>query len=109
MTSAAPKHQEINGKVEVTCRTLRKIAHSLMVHASFSEAYIHFALLYTRYNIFMVLPVKYLINKDGDPTTPFKITTGKKPSVSHLSVLFCPCIVRKDTVHVYKKALNMRH
>ena len=32
-----------------------------------------------------------------------------KPSVSHLSVLFCLCVVRKASAHVDKKALNMRH
>ena len=32
-----------------------------------------------------------------------------KPSVSHLRVLFCTCVVRKYTAHVDKKSLNMRH
>ena len=50
-----------------------------------------------------------MINKEGDPTTPFKLATGTKPSVSHLRVLFCPCVVRKATAHVETKALNMRH
>ena len=65
--------------------------------------------MYTVDYIFLVLTIKELINKDGNTTTPFKISTGKKPSLSHLSVLFRPCIVRKATVHDYKKALNMRH
>ena len=56
-----------------------------------------------------VPPIKYLINKDGDPTTPYKLATGTKPSVSHLCVLFCPHVVRKETVHLGTKALNMRH
>ena len=30
---AAPGHQEMNGQVEVTWRTLRTVAHTLMVHA----------------------------------------------------------------------------
>ena len=68
----------------MTRRTLRKISHSLMVHARVSEAYIHFALMYTADHTFPVLPIKYLINKDGDPTTPYKLATGTKPSVSHL-------------------------
>ena len=34
---------------------------------------------------------------------------GTKPSVSHLRVLFCPCVVRKATAHVETKTLNMRH
>ena len=55
------------------------------------------------------LPIKDLINEDGDPTTPHKLATGMKPSVSHLRMLFCPCVVRKATSHVETKTLNMRH
>ena len=60
-------------------------------------------------HIFPVLPIKDLINEDGDPKTPHKLATGTKPSVSHLRVLFCPCVVRKSTAHVETKKLNMRH
>ena len=80
-----------------------------MVHARVLEAYIHFAFMYTTDHIFLVLPIKDLINKDGDPTVPFKLATDTKPSVSHLHVLFFPCDVRKATTHVGNKALNMRH
>ena len=89
--------------------TLCTVAHSLMVHARVSEAYIHFAFIYTKGHIFLVLPIKDLINNDGDPTTPHKLATCTKPSVSHLRVLFCPCVVQKTTAHVETKALNMRH
>ena len=99
----------MNGKVEVTWRKLRTVAHSLMVHARVPEVYVHFALMYTADHIFPVLPIKYLINEDGNATTPNKLATGKKPSVSHLRVLFCPCVERKATSHVETKALNMRH
>ena len=99
MALAAPEHQEMNGKVEVTRRTLRTIEHSLMVHTRVLEEYIHFSLMYTTDHIFLVLPIKDLINEDGDPTTPFKLSTGTKPSLSHLRVLF---------VHVlYGKILHM--
>ena len=37
---AAPEHQEMNGEVEVTWRTLRTVAHALMVHARFPEVYV---------------------------------------------------------------------
>ena len=99
----------MNKQVEVTWRTLRTVAHSIMVHARVLEAYIHFALMYMTDHIFPVLPIKYLINEDGDPTTPHKLTTIKKPSVSHLRVLFCPCAVQKVMAHVEAKTLNMRH
>ena len=72
----------------MTWRTLRTIAHFIMVHTRVSEAYIHFALMYTPYHIFLVLPIKDLINEHVDTTTPFKLATGMKPSVSHLRVLF---------------------
>ena len=80
-----------------------------MLHAIFLESYIHFALMYTKDHIFPVLPIKYLINEDGEPTTPVKLATGTKPPVSHLCVLFCPCVVQKATANVGTKALNMRH
>ena len=61
LTLAAPEHQEINRKFEVTWRTLRTVAHSLMVHARVLEAYICFALMYTTDHIFPVLPIKDMI------------------------------------------------
>ena len=100
LTLASLKHQETNGQVEVTWRTLRTIAHALMVHARVLEVYVHFTLMYTTDHIFPVLPIKDVINEDGCPTTPYKLATGTKPSVSHLRVLFCPCVVRKSTAHV---------
>ena len=77
----------------MTRRTFAYNSQYLMVHARVSEAYINFTLMYTTDNIFMVLPLKDMINKDVDPTTPFKLATGTKTSVSHLRVLFCPCVV----------------
>ena len=38
LTLVTPEHQEMNGQVEVTRRTLRTIAQSLMVHARVSVA-----------------------------------------------------------------------
>ena len=99
----------MNGQVEVTWKTLRTVAHSLMEHARVLEVYIYFALMYTTDHIFTVLPIKDVINEDGDPKTPHKLATGTKPSVSHLRVLFCPGVVRKATAHVQTKTLNMRH
>ena len=80
-----------------------------MVHDRVSEAYIHFALMYTIYHIIPVLPIKDLMNKEGNMTSLFKLATCKKPSVSHLRMLFCQCVVQKANAHVGTKALNMRH
>ena len=85
----------MNGQVELTCRTLRTIAHSLMVHVRFLEAFIHFAVMYTADNILLVLPIKDPINKDGETTTLFKLATGTKPPVPHLCVLFFRVLYKK--------------
>ena len=109
MKLAAPEHLEINRQVQVTWRTLHTVAHNLMVHARVPEVYVHFALMYTTDHIFPVLTIKDLINEDGDPTMPHKLATGTKPSVSHLRILFCPCVIRKATAHIDTKTLNMCH
>ena len=109
LTLEAPKHQEMKGKVEMTRITLRKIAHSLMAYVRVSKAYINLALIYTAYNIFPVLPIQDLINKDVKPTTPFKLVSETKPSIPHLRVLLCLCVVRKSTAHAGTEELNMRH
>ena len=98
----------MNRQVEVKWRTLRTIAHSIMVHARFLEAYVYFASMYTTDHIIPVLLIKDVINEDGDPTTPHKLATGTKYSVSKLRVLLCPCVVLKANAHFETKALNMR-
>ena len=99
----------MNKQVKVTWITLRTIAHSLMVHARVSEVYIHFVFMYAIDNIFLGLPNKYLRNKNGELSTPFKLATCTKPSVSYARMSFCPGIQWKAIAHVDKKELNMRH
>ena len=85
---SAPDHQEMNGQDKET--------------RSFCSN------VYNR-SYFSVLPIKDLIDEGGETTTSYKLATGMKPSVSHLRVLFCPCVVQKATAHVGTKALNMCH
>ena len=87
----------------------KTIAHSNMVHTWVSDKCKHFALMYTTDQTLPVLPIKHLVNQDGEPTTPHKLETGTKPSVSNLRLLFCPWVVQKSTAHIDTKALNMRH
>ena len=49
------------------------------------------------------------MNQYGEPTTPHKLETVTKPSVSNLTVLLCSCVVPKETAQVDTKALNRRH
>ena len=60
-------------------------------------------------NIYPVIPIKYLVDQDGEPTMPHKLANSTKTSVSYPRILFFPCVVWKSTAHVGTKALNMNH
>ena len=79
---ASPYHQEMIVQVEATWQTLRTITPSIMLNTRVSDKYIHFALMYTTDNMFPVIPIKHLVNKDGEPTRLHKLATGTKPLVS---------------------------
>ena len=99
MKLADPDHQEMNGQLEVTWRTLRTISHSLVVHSIFSEAYIHFSLIYTAGHIFLVLPIKDLINEYGETTMPFKPEMGK-PLQYHIYLFYFFRVLYKKLLHM---------
>ena len=77
--------------------------------AQVSDNYIRFSSIYTIDHIFSVIPIKHLVNQDGEPTKPQILATGTKHSVSDLNVLFFPCVLEKATAHVDTKALIMHH
>ena len=79
------------------------------MHARVFDKYIHFASMYMTDNIFPVLPIKHLVNKDCKLTTPHKMLIGKKTSLLNLRFLLCPCVVQKATAHVITEALNIYH
>ena len=49
------------------------------------------------------------MNQESAPTTPHKLGTGTNPSVSNLRVLFCPCVVQKETALIDTKAPKIHH
>ena len=69
----------MNVQVEVTWQTLQTITHSIILHTQVLDKYIHFELIYTTGYILPVIPIKHLVNQDGGPTTPHKLSTGTKP------------------------------
>ena len=80
-----------------------------MVHEQFLDEYICFALMYMTYHIFLVLPIKHLINQDGKPTMPHKMANGNKYQVSNIRVIYFPFGLRKGTAQVDGKVLSMSH
>ena len=80
-----------------------------MVHARFSDKYIHFPLMYTTDHIFPVIPIKHLVNQYSEPNTPHKLETGQNKSLSNPCALFYPYVVLNSTSHIDTKVLNMCH
>ena len=87
MTLAENEHQEMNGQVEVTWRTLRKIAYLLIVHVRVLEAYIGFTLMHTADDILPIIAIKYPIKKYDKPVTPLKSKQVRNLSY-HLFVFY---------------------
>ena len=63
-----------------------------MMYTRVYDKYILFALVYTTNHIFTILLINHLVYKYDEPTTPHKLTTGMKPSVSNLPV-FSPHVL----------------
>ena len=57
------------------------------------EEYIYITLMYRAHHICMVIPIKHFVNQYGKRSTPHKLETVKKPSVSNIRFLFCQCVV----------------
>ena len=80
-----------------------------MEHVRVSDEYINFALMYMTDNILPVLPIKHLVNQDGEPTTQHRLATVKKLQYQNYGVYSVCVFKKKATAHVDKKALNMCH
>ena len=44
-----------------------------MMHVRVLKKYIHFELMYSNDHIFSLLPMNYLVDQDGELTTPHKL------------------------------------
>ena len=96
-TSAAPKHQEQNGLVERHWGTIVKLANALLLHARLNRKFFYYAAKYAQY-IHDIIPVKNLLDAEGNPTTPYFLATGRKPAVKHFRVFGCPAVFKRYEV-----------
>gem|GEM_PF-2876143 len=107
-TSAAPKHQEQNGMVERHWGTIAKLANTLLLHARLNRKFFYYAVKYAQY-IHDVIPVRNLQDKDGLPTTPYMLATGRKPTVKHFRVFGCPAIFKRYEVSSDGKRIKNKY
>ena len=92
--AAAPEHQEMNGICEAKWREVHNTANILLNTARLGGAFFHHAHAYA-VHIVNSCPAKNVIDKDGNPTTPFHFSYGRKPSLNNFRVFGCPVYFKR--------------
>lgn len=114
-TFAAPRHQEQNGICERAWQSIRNIAFKTMAHAHVGDEFYDFAIEHA-WKVFNMLPIRDLLDDEGNPTAPISTYKHKKPMLSRLKAMFCPCVINngankrpKDPDHPKRpRAVNTR-
>jgi hypothetical protein len=94
LSLVAPKKQYQNHLAECTWQTTSTIARTLLVHATLPDTFWYHAMVYVT-DIFNVLPVRGLKNKEDCPATPYELFFSEKLSISRFRVFGCPTVVRR--------------
>ncbi|KAI2505310.1 hypothetical protein MHU86_9110 [Fragilaria crotonensis] len=92
--AAAPEHQEMNGICEAKWREVHNIANTLLNTARLGGAFFHHAHAYA-VQIVNACPAKNVTDQDGNPTTPFHYSYGRKPSLINFRVFGCPVYFKR--------------
>jgi hypothetical protein len=95
--SAAPNHQEQNGKPESSWQHIRSLVFKMISHARLGSQFFDCALKYA-WQIKSVLPHRNLslVLSDGTdiPTTSYRKYFGQNPKIGRFKVFGCPCVMK---------------
>ena len=94
LEAAAPEHQEMNGICEAKWREIHNTANILLNTARLGGAFFHHAHAYA-IHIVNSCPAKNVTDQDGNPTTPFQYSYGRKPSLANFRVFGCPVYFKR--------------
>ena len=94
LENSSPEHQHMNGLTERHYGIISSMARKMLLHACLSKSFTYFALRYATV-IHNILPVKDVIDNEGNITTPFFLFQGKKPKIKHLKIFGCPAIRKR--------------
>ena len=111
LEAAAPEHQEMNGICEAKWREVHNTANTLLNTARLGGAFFHHAHAYA-VQIINSCPAKNVTDQDGNPTTPFNYSYGRKPSLTNFRVFGCPLYFKRyeptfrNKIITYKQQLQ---
>ena len=73
------------------------MANALLLHARLDRKFFYYATKYAQY-IHNIIPVKSLLDNEGNPTAPYYLATGLKPAVKHFRVFGCLAVFQRYEV-----------
>jgi hypothetical protein len=94
LEAAAPEHQEMNGICEAKWRKVHNTANILLNTAWLGSAFFHHAHAYA-IHIVNSCPAKNVTDQNGNPTTPYQYSYGRKPSLANFRVFGCPVYFKR--------------
>jgi hypothetical protein len=111
LEAAALEHQEMNGICEAKWRRVHNTANILLNTVQLGGAFFHHAHTYA-IHIVNSCPAKNVTDQDGKPTTPYKYSYGRKPSLANFRVFGCPVFFKcyeptfRNKLMTYKQQLQ---
>ncbi len=94
LEAATPEHQEMNVICEAKWHKVHNSANFLLNTAQLGGPIFHHAHAYA-IHIVNSCPAKNVTDQDGNPTTPYQYSYGRKPSLANFSVVGCPPVYFK--------------
>jgi hypothetical protein len=94
LEAAAPEHQQMNGICEANWRKVHNTANILLITAQLGRPFFHHAHAYA-IHIVNSCTVKNVTDKDGNPTTPYQCSYGRKPTLANFRVFGCPVYFKR--------------
>ena len=95
LEAAAPEHQEMNGILVAKWRKVHNTANILLNTARLGGAYFHHAHAYAIFHIINSCSAKNVTDQNGNPSTPFQYSYGRKPSLANFRVFGCPVYFKR--------------
>jgi hypothetical protein len=92
--AAAPEHQEMNGICEAKWHKVHNTANIFLSTAQLCGAFFHHAHTYAIHTV-NSCPAKNVTDQNGNPTTPYQYSYGRKPSLANFHVFGCPVYFKR--------------
>jgi hypothetical protein len=103
----APEHQEMNGICEAKWHKVHNTAIILLNTPQLGGAFFHHVHAYAIHTV-NSCPTKNVTDQDGNPTTPYQYTYGRKPILANFRILGCPVYFKHYEATIHNKLITYK-